>query len=234
MISEKESDRKETKRELVLPGEVLEEKDLKPGTGTFYEDGKIYASLLGIKKERAGYINVIPLSGKYIPKSDDFVIGKVIDIGPSHWLIDINSPYPATMHVNEVPWRVEFGDTAKYLNVTDVMLAVVHTVDEVKRVQVSMKDRSLRRLTEGQIVEFSPSKVPRVIGKQGSMISMIKNYTGCRMFVGQNGRIWIDGDLASMTDAVQAIKMIEEASQVHGLTNSIEAFLKDSKSGKKR
>lgn len=96
-----------------------------------------------------------------------------------------------------------------------------------------MKDRSFRRLTEGQIVEFSPTKVPRIIGKKGSMISMIKNYTGCRMFVGQNGRIWIDGDMDAMTDAVQAIKMIEEGTQVLGLTDAVEAFLKDSKGRKK-
>ena len=233
MIPKKQSDSRGMRRELVLPGELIDVKDLRPGVGTFSEDGKIYASLLGIKKERAGFINVIPLSGKYIPKMDDVVIGKIIDIGPSHWLVDINSPYPATMHVNEVPWRVDFGDTAKYMNVQDIILAGILLVDETKRVQVSMKDRSFRRLTEGQIVEFSPTKVPRIIGKKGSMISMIKNYTGCRMFVGQNGRIWIDGDMDAMTDAVQAIKMIEEGTQVLGLTDAVEAFLKDSKGRKK-
>jgi exosome complex component RRP4 len=232
MKSGKESDTKELKRELVLPGEELEVKNLKPGMGTYYENGKIYASLLGIKRERAGYINVIPLAGKYLPKVDDIVVGMVIDIGPSFWLIEINSPYPATLHVNEVLWRVEFGDTAKYLNVQDMVLAKVLMVDETKRVQVSMKDSSLRKLTEGQIVEISPSKVPRVIGKKGSMISMIKNYTGCRMFVGQNGRIWISGKMEGMLNAVQAIKMIERESQVHGLTDAVEAFLKESKTKK--
>jgi exosome complex component RRP4 len=232
MKSGNESESKELKRELVLPGEELDVKNLKPGMGTYCEEGKIYASLLGIRRERSGYINVIPLAGKYIPKVDDVVVGMVIDIGPSFWLIEINSPYPATLHVNEVLWRVEFGDTAKYLNVQDMILARVFLVDETKRVQVSMKDSSLRKLTEGQIVEVSPSKVPRVIGKKGSMISMIKNYTGCRMFVGQNGRIWISGKMEGMQSAVQAIKMIERESQVHGLTDAVEAFLKESKTKK--
>lgn len=232
MKSGEESDTRDMKRELVLPGEELDAKNLKSGTGTYYEDGKIYSSLLGIKRERAGYINVIPLSGKYLPKMDDIVIGMVIDIGPSFWLIDINSPYPATLHVNEVMWRVEFGDTAKYLNVKDMILANVLLVDETKRVQVSMKESNLRKLTEGQIVDISPSKVPRVIGKKGSMISMIKNYTGCRMFVGQNGRIWISGKMDDMLDAVQAIKLIERETQVHGLTDAVESFLKESRSKK--
>jgi exosome complex component RRP4 len=233
MISKKESETSAMNRELVLPGEALNVKNVRPGNGTFVEDGQIYASLLGIKRERGGYVDVIPLSGKYIPVVDDLVIGNIIDIGPSFWLVDVNSPYPATLHVNEVPWRVEFGDTAKYLTANDVILASILSVDEVMRVQVSMKDRSLRRLTEGQIVEFSPSKVPRVIGKKGSMISLIKNYTGCRMFVGQNGRIWIDGKIDGMMDAREAIRMIEEESHVQGLTDAVESFLKDSKGRKK-
>ncbi len=92
------------------------------------------------------------------------------DIGPSNWLIDINSPYPAPLHVNEVPWRVEFGDTSRYLNVGDTILAKVLMVDETKRVQVTMKEQGLRKLQGGQVIEISHSKVPRVIGKGGSMI----------------------------------------------------------------
>ncbi len=217
------------KREIVLPGEVLAAKGLKPGPGTFQEKGQIYASTLGIRKEREGRVYVIPLAGKYMPQEDDDVIGMIIDIGPSHWLVDINAPYPATLHVNEVMWRVDFGDTAKYMNVQDIILTTVILVDETKRVQVSMKDPSLKKLTDGQIVEISHSKVPRVIGKKGSMISMIKKYTGCKIFVGQNGRIWINGDMEDMLDAIQAIRMIERESQVHGLTDSVESFLKQSK-----
>lgn len=224
-----EEEARTARRELVLPGQLLEARGLKPGNGTYSEKGSIYASLLGIRSDRGGYVNIIPLAGKYMPEVDDEVIGMIIDLGPSHWLVDINAPYPATLHVNEVPWRVDFGDTARFLNVKDMLLARVFMVDEVKRVQVSMKDPRLKRLTEGQIVEVSPFKVPRVIGKKGSMISMIKNYTGCRIFVGQNGRIWISGDVEGMLDAVQAISMIDREAQVHGLTNSIESFLKQSK-----
>ena len=84
---------------------------MKPGAGTYVHDGKVYAAQLGIKSVKSNFVNVIPLGGRYIPAPGDSVIGKVEDIGPSNWLIDINSPYPAPLHVNEVPWRVEFGDT---------------------------------------------------------------------------------------------------------------------------
>jgi exosome complex component RRP4 len=212
-------------REIVMPGDLLEGDKLKPGAGTYVSDGKIYAAQLGIKSVKSNYVNIIPLSGRYIPAVGDSVIGKVEDIGPSNWLIDINSPYPAPLHVNEVPWRVEFGDTARYMNVGDVILAKVLMVDETMRVQVTMKDQGLRKLQGGQIIEISPSKVPRVIGKSGSMIQMIKGYTNCRIFVGQNGRIWLDGEVDNIMHAIKAIQMIEQDAHSYGLTEKVKAFL---------
>ncbi len=212
-------------REVVVPGDVLDGTGLKPGVGTFSEGGHIYAARLGIKNERAGYVNVIPLGGTYIPRSGDAVIGKIVDLGPSYWLVEIKSPYPAPLHVNEVPWRVDFGDTARYLDVEDAILAKIFSVDETRRVSLTMKDHTSRKLTGGQIVEVSHAKVPRVIGKKGSMINLIKEYTKCRMFVGQNGRIWLDGKLDDMTHAVTAIKMIEDQAQTMGLTEAVRAFL---------
>lgn len=215
------------KRELVVPGDLLDAPGLKPGVGTFSEGGKIYASMLGIRNERAGYVNIVPLGGRYIPRPGDAVIGKIVDIGPSHWLLEINSPYPAPLHTNEVPWRVEYGDTARYLDVEDVCLIKVLSVDETKRVQLTMKEHGLRKLSGGQIVEISHSKVPRVIGKKGSMISLIKGYTKCRMFVGQNGRIWIDGEVDDIFNAIRTIKKIEDEAQVLGLTESVESMLEE-------
>jgi len=212
-------------REVVVPGELLDSGKLRPGNGTYVKEGKIYASQLGIKSVRSNYVNVIPLGGRYIPQVGETVIGKVIDLGPSNWLVDINSPYPAPLHVNEVPWRVEFGDTARYLNVGDVLLAKILLVDETKRVQVTMKEPGLRKLQGGQIIDITHSKVPRVIGKGGSMIQMIKGYTNCRIFVGQNGRIWLDGEIENIVYAIRAIKMIEEEAQTMRLTERVKEYL---------
>lgn len=214
-------------RELVIPGDRLSEKTLKSGMGTYSDKDGIYASQLGVKNIRAGYINVVPLGGRYIPRPGDYVIGDIIDIGPSNWLVDIKAPYPAPLHVNEVPWHVEFGDTARFLRVGDTILAKIQNVDEIKRVHLTMNDHDLRKLMGGLITEISHSKVPRVIGKGGSMITLIKRFTKCRMFVGQNGRIWIDGSANDIMIAVQAIERIEAEAQVLGLTDSIKAFLEE-------
>ena len=219
------SDSKESAREIVVPGDLLAISSKKAGPGTYSEGGKIFASQLGIKSVRPDSISVVPLAGQYIPVRGDLVVGKIVDVGASNWLVDINSPYPAPLHVNEVPWRVEFGETRKFMGVGDVLLLEVVGVNEVKRISVSMQEHGLRKLTGGMVIEVSPSKVPRVIGKNGSMIQMLKNMTGCRIYVGQNGRIWIDGELDNIERAVQAVRIIEDEAHNLGLTEKIKAFL---------
>ncbi len=217
-------------REIVVPGDLLSSSpELKAGMGTFREKGRIYAAQIGIKSIRGNYVNVVPLAGKYLPKAGDMVIGVIIDIGPSNWLVDINCPYPAPLHVNDVPWRVDFGDTARYLNIGNSILVKVLKVDETKRIQLTLKEQGLRKLTSGRIIEIPHSKVPRVIGKSGSMISMLKNYTNTRMFVGQNGRIWIDGEPDDMRLAVEAITMIDKEAHLLGLTEKVKEFLESKK-----
>lgn len=220
------SEKEETERKLLLPGDEIDEENVKPGRGTFKKDGKIYAAKLGVKTLRSGYVNVAAQSGRYEPQSGDKVIGTVTDLNSSFWMVDVNAPNLAVLHVNDVPWRVDYGDTASYIEVGDAVLVKITSVDEQMKMQITMDEKGLRKLNEGQIIEIPPSQVPRVIGRKGSMISMLKKYTGCRIFVGQNGRIWIDGDLEGQYLAVKAIQMIEENAQVVGLTDAVKQFLK--------
>jgi exosome complex component RRP4 len=212
-------------RPIVIPGEAVGGPGLKPGPGTYSEGGRLFAAQLGIRDERDGQVSVIPLSGRYLPQRGDAVIGEVVDLGPSHWLVDINSPYPAPLHATESPWRVEFGDTTRYLKVGDVIMGHVLSVDEIKRVQLTMQEREARKLTGGILMEVSPTNVPRVIGKQGSMVSLIKELTHCELYVGQNGRIWLDGDDRSTALAAMAIRLIEERAQAFGLTEAVRELM---------
>jgi len=227
-----ESEKNGPRRTLVIPGELLSEGKLKAGKHTFLRNNKIYASQMGFKTVTANYVNVIPLSGRYIPRPDDLVVGIITSVSPTTWLVEINSPYPAPLHVTEAPWRVDFGDTSRYMNTGDTILARIFMVDENKKVQVTMKDQGSRKLIGGQVIEISPSKVPRVIGKGGSMISLIKQKTMCRLFVGQNGRIWIDGEPEKISMAVNAIRFIERESHRYGLTESVEKYLNKELFGK--
>ena len=91
--------------------------------------------------------------------------------------------------------------------------------------QVTLKQDDCRKLYAGTIVHISPPRVSRVIGKQGSMITLIRERTGCRIQVGQNGFVWIDGEPGQIARAQEAIETISREATSRGLTEKIEKLL---------
>ena len=207
-------------KNLVIPGQILADDEYYPGRGTFKEDGKVCSSLIGLVSLRNKKIRVIPLKSKYVPKKGDVVIGKINDVRFSMWDVDINSPYSGILPAFEV-----FGRDKKELNkvydVGDVLFLRVIDVDEVKKAKLGLKGRGLGKFKGGIIVDISPTKVPRLIGKKGSMINMIKNKTNCKIVVGQNGLVWVKGneDMEQLTREI--IHTIEAEAHTSGLTNKI-------------
>jgi len=215
-------------REIKIPGDSVDVQGMKPGMGTYRWGGKVYSSVLGLISRKGGFVDIIPLAGKYVPMHGDDIIGTVTDTAQSNWLLDINSPYPGVLHTSESPWKVDFGATAKYLSVGDVITARVLSVDESKHVHLTMRDQGLKKLHGGHIVDIPYSKVPRVIGRAGSMIETLKKLSGCRILVGKNGRIWIDGNLENVLAVSRALQIIDRESHSFGLTDRVRAFLEDS------
>ncbi len=213
-------------REIVFPGQFLSENKADSGSGTYVKDGKVYSLLYGVKNTR-NRISVIPFSGKYIPSSKDFVIGTVIEVTPSNWIFDIGSPYDGLLHVSEYPKRVDSDKMPGIMDVGDSALLRVKDVNPSMKVELSMRERGLKPLKVGRIIEVVPAKVPRVIGHGGSMVSMLKKEADSEIFVGQNGRIWINGKENDMDRLTEAIDMIMKQSHTSGLTDRVCQFLRD-------
>ena len=217
-------------REIVVPGDILAEgMDVLPSSGTIREGKKIFATKYGmvsIKDNRV--IRVISLSGVYMPNMNDKVIGKVIDVGFAGWTIDIGSPYTANLPIGEFAReRVDLlkVDLSRYMDLGDIVYAKIINVTKSRIIQLSMKEEGCRKLVGGRVIKVTSSKVPRVIGRKGSMIKMIKELTNCNIIVGQNGYIWIKGNPISEFKATKAIYMIEKESHTTGLTDRIKEFL---------
>ncbi|MCQ2972806.1 MAG: exosome complex RNA-binding protein Rrp4 [archaeon] len=211
-------------KDLVIPGEVLADDDFYSGRGAFKENGKICSSLMGLVSLRNKKLRVIPLKSKYVPKKGDVVIGKVKDVRFSIWDMDINSPYSGILPAFEV-----FGREKKELNrvfdVGDVLFLRVVEVDEVKKAKLGLKGRGMGKFRGGIIVDIAPTKVPRLIGKKGSMINMIKDKTQCKIVVGQNGLVWVKGDEDMEQLTKDIIHTIEKEAHTSGLTNKIKERL---------
>ncbi|MDI6701377.1 exosome complex RNA-binding protein Rrp4 [Methanothermobacter wolfeii] len=211
-------------KDLVVPGQILAENDYYPGMGTFKEDSRICSSLVGLVSVRNKRINVIPLQSKYIPKRGDVIIGEITDIRFSMWGLDINSPYTGMLPASEV-FGKDKRELEKVFEIGDVLLLRVVDVDEVKKVKLGLKGRGLGKFRDGILVYITPTKVPRLIGKRGSMINMVKEKTGCDIVVGQNGVVWIKGDPQMERIAEKVILMIDREAHTSGLTDRVRELL---------
>lgn len=211
-------------KEIVVPGDVLADDEYQAGRGTFKENSEICSSLVGLVALRDKKISVIPLQSKYIPKRGDVVIGEITDIRFSMWNVDINSPYSGILPASEV-FGKEKRDLNKTFAVGDVLFLRVVDVDEVKKVKLGLKGRGLGKFRGGILINITPTKVPRLIGKKGSMINMIKDETNCEVVVGQNGVVWVKGEPPMERVAEKVINMIEEQAHTSGLTDRVRNML---------
>ncbi len=209
-------------RRMVIPGELVAEGEYKLGDGVYREGDSVYSALLGLLDEARGHIRVIPFTGKYTPKVGDFVIGKVEDSQFSFWRVDINSAYSGILNASDHPRDVDPHETSLHtiLAPGELVYAMVREVSPSKKVFITLEERGARVLKKGRIIGIIPAKIPRVIGKKGSMLSVL-NETGCKILVGQNGRIWADGQPARVDLLERAIKQIGEEAHKGGLTDTI-------------
>ena len=194
----------------VLPGELLAEAAHMDVENAYVEDGKTYSNIFGIYYEEKKKVQ--QMEGPFMPHKGDEIIGVVTDVRHNNCIIDINSPYRGTLFVRGRGSDLQSGQ---------VVLAKVSFVDEIRNVELE----DAKVLNGGEIIEIPASKVPRVLGKAASMLSMIKEMTHCEIIVGVNGRIWINGGDSSL--AVYAILKIEREAHISGLTDRIKQFLTD-------
>ncbi len=219
-------------KEIVTPGEILAEgMDFIPTYGTFREGENVIASRLGVVNIDGRVIKLLPLSGKYLPKRGDVIMGKVTDVLLNGLRVDINSAYPAMLSLKDgsSSFIAKGEDLTKIFNFGDYIVSQIINVTSQNLVDLTMKGPGLRRLGPGRIIRVMPNKVPRIIGKQGSMVSMIKQATNCQIIIGQNGVVWIDGAPENETLAVATIRKVEEEAHMSGLTDRIKEFLERNK-----
>ena len=221
-----------SERDIVIPGEVLAEgMDYLPGENTYRLDTKIYSKVLGLVTMPGRVIKITPLAGPYIPRMGDKIIGQVTDITLNGWRLSTGTAYSAFLNVKDASTRFvkKDEDLSQILAIGDYVVVLIVNVTSQNLIDLTMKEPGLHPIHGGRIIRVNCQKVPRVIGKQGSMITVIKQHTGCEITVGQNGYIWLKGTPEGEYLAERAIKLIVEKSHQEGLTDRIEKFLAENK-----
>ena len=201
-------------KRLIIPGELVTEERKKLGSHVFVREGKIYSDAIGLVNDESDFASVVPLEGKYMPRVGDLVIGIIGEEKFSVYMVDVNSFYKTV---------VSKRDLREPLKAGSVVSAKISKVTELNEIDL----QNPRVLFGGQIIDVNPVKIPRIIGREASMLNIIKDGTKSNIIVGRNGRLWAKGgDLELLKKVVQKI---QDEAHLENLTNKIQDYLDKNK-----
>ncbi|MEO3993793.1 MAG: exosome complex RNA-binding protein Rrp4 [Desulfurococcaceae archaeon TW002] len=220
-------------RVFVAPGDKLGEGDYKILTPTtaYRVGNSYYSSVVGLLElntlEKS--LKVIPLKGSYYPKVGDVVVGIVSDVGLTNWELDIRAPFPGILYAVDYLGRAvnpSKENLKDFLDVGDVVVGKIEVFDRTRNPVISTKGKEFGKVVNGALAEINPVKVPRLIGKKGSMQSLIESETNCKLVIGNNGRVLILCEDKQYEDiVVRAIRKIEVEAHISGLTDRVKEFI---------
>jgi exosome complex component RRP4 len=217
-----------TERKQVVPGDVIATGDYRYGSYIEKRGDSYIALRVGLAEVGREGVKLNPLTGPYIPRPDDEVIGKVIDINGFGWVIDINACFDGFLPASFVFGR-EFSpathDLTTKFKVGDMIGCRVESFERSRDPQLSIRGHGYGKIMKGEIIKISPTKVPRLIGRRGAMINLISERTSCDVKVGQNGVVIVTGPPEGVVKTAEVIKMIENETHAADLASRVEEYL---------
>jgi exosome complex component RRP4 len=197
---------------ILIPGDNMRKKD----SNSYEIDNNYYSKYILLVKED----KTTRLFGYYMPEVNDIIIGKVIDVLSNGWIIDINSPYLGKLSLKEI--GVDPNDLYTY---GDYILCQIVRMTKNKLIDLEIKKKE--KLNDGLILKVDPARIPRLIGKNSSMLNLIKEYLKIDIIIGKNGRIYLNGSINDVYKAVDIIRFIINNSYKSGLTEKVKEILEN-------
>ena len=219
----------ESNKRHVLPGDFITTAPLRLQNNVVLEGKRIISTTIGLSDVSDDSVRVISLTGVYLPKIDDLVIGTIQYIHGNSWFADINSCYQGMLLGQDVFGRGSYptkSEMEERLSKGDIIFAKIANSDRQREPLISIADQSLGKIDSGELVKISPAKIPRLIGKHGSMIQTIEGSTNATITVGQNGLIVVSCDETNgLLKALAAIRMVDEQAHLVNLTDKVKKML---------
>lgn len=221
-------------RKQVIPGDVIARGNHRYGPYVEKRGDEYIALRVGLAEVGRDGVKLNPLTGPYLPRAEDDVIGKVIDINGFGWVVDINSCFDGFLPASFVFGR-EFSpsthDLSSKFKLGDMIGARIESFERSRDPQLSIRGHGYGKIDSGEIVKISPTKVPRLIGRRGAMINLISEKTGSDVRVGQNGIVVINGSPEGIVQAAKAVKIVEQEAHAADLMSKVEGLLGVENSG---
>jgi len=218
-----------SQNQFVIPGDVIITGSYTPEQNVILDGDKIMSTAIGFYEIEDNRVNVIPLTGLYTPKIDDLIIGKVVSHSALSWDVDINSYYTGMLPASDIFGRDYLpskDDLSLKLCVGDIISTRIINAGGSRGPLLSISGQNLGKIDSGELVKISPTKIPRLIGKHGSMIQTIEASTNATITIGQNGLIVVSSNETNgLLKALAAIRMVEEQAHLADLTNKMKKML---------
>ncbi len=193
-----------------MPGDLVSDKPVRSNY-TYIEDGKTYSMVLGMIEREP--LSIVPLESVWSPRIEDTVVGIVTSAKNSVYEVDLK------FHGRSIIIGGKFERFS--FKVGDVVEATVKDIEERRTIILSYP----RLLSGGTLVSVKPAKIPRIIGRDNTMIKQIADKAKSNIVVGKNGMIWLKGgDIALAT---KAILTVQEEAHVPGLTERIKKLMEN-------
>lgn len=203
-----------TEKKIVIPGEIITDQVKKLGTNVYLENGKIYSSVIGLLSESNDFVSVIPLNGTYEAIEGDGIIAVVKDEVLNGYILEYNSFDDSFLLKSNIRKELSIG--------TIVFLRIKKITDNG-----SLEFDNINILPRGRVFQTSPVKIPRLIGKNESMLNLFKEYLGGNIVIGKNGWVWYNSTNAFLAE--KAFSLVVNNSQKSNLTNSMKDFFEKNK-----
>ena len=232
-------------RNIALPGLIIENQVQMKSDNTSKIGDQLIFNKTGLIDVFNDQTNILPYKNIYKPKQGDFVIGIVIGFMPNGWQIDLFSYKKHMLPAAETPMlntqsndknsyrrRPERFDPTKhelkdFLKIGDIIRAEVIDAGRLGNSLLSMNQRgSLEKISNAYYIKINVSKLPRIIGKKGSMLKLLEDTSNTKLFVGQNGVIAIEGTIESYKKVKETINMISRNIFMKGLNDKVLEMLK--------
>ncbi|KAI3890504.1 hypothetical protein MKX03_025046 [Papaver bracteatum] len=174
---------------------VNHEEGVLKGHGTSEVDGEIVATLCGVVEKVNKLVYVRTLRARYKPETGDIIVGRVIEVAPKRWRLEINFSQDAVLMLSSMnlPDGIQRRRTATdELNMrsifeeNDVICAEVRGFQHDGTLHLQARSQKYGKLEKGQLLSVSSYLVKR----RKQHFHHLQDY-GIDLILGCNGFVWV-------------------------------------------
>ncbi|XP_077240623.1 ribosomal RNA processing 4 isoform X1 [Tasmannia lanceolata] len=208
---------------------VNQEDGVLKGHGTSELNGKVVATLCGVVERVNKLVYVRALRARYKPEIGDIIVGRVIEIAPKRWRLEINFSQDAVLMLSSmnlpggIQRRRTAGDELNMRSIfeeNDVICAEVRGFQHDGSLHLQARSQKYGKLEKGQLLTVPPYLVKR----RKQHFHHLEQY-GVDLIIGCNGFIWVgehsepmENDMLEDQESNKSNKkvtILEEQEQTH-------------------